>query len=149
MDCSLPRSSVHGIIQARILKWVVVSFARGSSRLRDWLQVSCIGRQILYRWATREAPIIRVLNHKTEPNNVVIGGFQVIIFSTLEQPWILPLCKLMFWRQPLTLFSKPDPFLFLRWPKTDTVPGIGVRENVVNHTAFNPSEDEKWPSILC
>ena len=34
MDCSLPGSSVHGILQARILKWVVISFHRGSSRPR-------------------------------------------------------------------------------------------------------------------
>ena len=31
MDCSLPGSSVHGILQARILEWVAVSFSRGSS----------------------------------------------------------------------------------------------------------------------
>ena len=32
MDCSPPGSSVHGISQARILGWVVISFSRGSSR---------------------------------------------------------------------------------------------------------------------
>ena len=31
MDCSLPGSSVHGILQARKLKWVVIPFFRGSS----------------------------------------------------------------------------------------------------------------------
>ena len=31
MDCSLPGSSVQGILQARILEWVTVSFSRGSS----------------------------------------------------------------------------------------------------------------------
>jgi len=31
IDCSLPGSSVHGILQARILKWVAISFSRGSS----------------------------------------------------------------------------------------------------------------------
>ena len=30
-DCSLPKSSVHGILQARILEWVAISFSRGSS----------------------------------------------------------------------------------------------------------------------
>ena len=35
MDCSLPGSSVHGILQARILEWVAISFSRGSSRPRD------------------------------------------------------------------------------------------------------------------
>ena len=37
-------SSVHGILQAIILKWVAISFFRGSSRLRDQTQVPCIGR---------------------------------------------------------------------------------------------------------
>ena len=36
MDCSLPGSSIHGILQARILEWVAISFSRGSSQPRDW-----------------------------------------------------------------------------------------------------------------
>ena len=51
MDCSLPGSSVHGILQARILEWVAMPSSRGSSRPRDRTQVShvsCTGRQILY-----------------------------------------------------------------------------------------------------
>ena len=47
-DCSLPGSSVHGILQARILEWVAVPSSRGSSQPRDWTCVSCIGRWILY-----------------------------------------------------------------------------------------------------
>ena len=47
--------SVHGISQARILEWVAISFSRGSSQPKDWTHVSCIGRQILYHWATKEA----------------------------------------------------------------------------------------------
>ena len=35
MDCGLPGSSVHGILQARILEWVAVPFSRGSSQSRD------------------------------------------------------------------------------------------------------------------
>ena len=42
MDCSPPGSSVHGILQARILEWVAISFSRGSSRPRDQTQVSYI-----------------------------------------------------------------------------------------------------------
>ena len=42
MDCSLPDSSVHGILQARILEWVqAISSSRGSFRPRDWTHVSC------------------------------------------------------------------------------------------------------------
>ena len=41
-DWSLPGSSVHEILQARILGWVAVPFSRGSSQFRDQAQVSCI-----------------------------------------------------------------------------------------------------------
>ena len=55
VDCSLPGSSIHGILQARILEWVAISFSRGSSRPRDWTNVShLVGRRFTL-WATREA----------------------------------------------------------------------------------------------
>ena len=56
MDYSPPFSSVHGIIQARILEWVAISFSRGSSWPRDRTCLSCkfllYCRQILYHQAT-------------------------------------------------------------------------------------------------
>ena len=55
MDCSLPGSSIHGIFQASALEWVAISFSRGSSRPRDWTQVSCIAGRHFTIWATREA----------------------------------------------------------------------------------------------
>jgi len=48
MNCSLPGSSVHGILYARILEWVAIPFSRECSWPRVWTQVSHIGRQILY-----------------------------------------------------------------------------------------------------
>ena len=42
MGCRLPGSSVHGILQTRILEWVAISFSRGSSQPRVGTQVSCI-----------------------------------------------------------------------------------------------------------
>ena len=54
VNCSPPGSSVHGISQARILEWVVISFYGRSSQPRDWTSVSCMGRWILYHWGTRE-----------------------------------------------------------------------------------------------
>ena len=42
MDCSLPGSSVHGILQARVLERVAISSSRGSSQPRDWTHISCI-----------------------------------------------------------------------------------------------------------
>ena len=51
MDCSPSGSSVHRILQARILKWVAMPSSRGSSWPRDWNSVSYvsfIGTQVLY-----------------------------------------------------------------------------------------------------
>ena len=57
MDCSLPGSSIHGILQARILEWIATSYSRGYSWFRGQIDISCyscIGRWILYHWATWE-----------------------------------------------------------------------------------------------
>ena len=52
LDSSPPGSSVHGILQARILEWVAMPSSRGSSQLGDrtcvCLIVSCTGRPVLY-----------------------------------------------------------------------------------------------------
>ena len=57
-DCSIPGSSVHGILQARILEWVAMLSPRGSSQPRDRTHisyVSCIGRWVLYHKCHLEA----------------------------------------------------------------------------------------------
>ena len=54
-DCSPPGFSVHGILQARILEWVIVPFSKGSSQPRDQTQVSHIAGRLFTIWATREA----------------------------------------------------------------------------------------------
>ena len=56
VDCSPPGFSVHGILWARILEWVAISFSRGSSLPRDRTQVSLIAGRRFNLWATREAP---------------------------------------------------------------------------------------------
>ena len=57
MDCSPTGFSVHGIFQERILKWVAISFSRGSSQSRDQTRVSCITGRFFTIWATKEASI--------------------------------------------------------------------------------------------
>ena len=56
MDCSSPGSSIYRISQAAILEWVAISFSRGSFWPKGRTLVSCIGRWVLYHWATRETP---------------------------------------------------------------------------------------------
>ena len=64
IDCNPPGSSVHGILQARILEWVAISYSRGSSRPRDRTQisyVSCIGSQVLYHYCYLASPFLSML----------------------------------------------------------------------------------------
>ena len=55
MDCSPPDSSVHGILQARILEWVAIFFSRGSSWPRDRTQISHTAGRLLTLWATKKS----------------------------------------------------------------------------------------------
>ena len=56
IDRSPPGSPIPGILQARTLEWVAISFSRGSSQPRDRTQVSRIPGRRFNLWATREAP---------------------------------------------------------------------------------------------
>ena len=67
MDCSLPGSSIHGILQARILEWVAMHSCRGSCQPRDHTRVSyilCIGRWVLSHWHHLGSPYTVVENSK-------------------------------------------------------------------------------------
>ena len=81
MDCNPPGSSVHGILQARILEWVAIPFSRGSSWPRDRTHVSyafCIGRWFFTIWATREAPIYMGTHIH------ILGGIVSLIFLKIS-----------------------------------------------------------------
>ena len=54
MDCSLQGSSVHRILQPRILEWVAIPFSRGSSWPRDQTGVFCTAGRFFTIWTTRE-----------------------------------------------------------------------------------------------
>ena len=79
MDCSPPDSSVHGILQVRILEWVAIPFSRRSSWTRDQILVSCVAGRFFMVWASREAFIILFWNLR----------FQVKVYKFLFYP-----CKL-------------------------------------------------------
>ena len=82
MDCSPPDSSVHGILQARILEWGAIPFSRGSSRPRNWSQISCMAGRFFAIWATRQAKFILKMS------NMAIQKHR----QNLES---LPLCPLL------------------------------------------------------
>ena len=67
VDCSPPGSSIHGILQARILELVAISFSKGSSWPRDRTQVSRIAGRRFNLWATRDqADLMDTCNTRTE-----------------------------------------------------------------------------------
>ena len=73
MDCSLPGSSVHGMLQARILEWVAMPSSRRSSQPRDQTRVSYvsgIGRQVLYYQRHLGRPNQLYFNYKKKKNHV-------------------------------------------------------------------------------
>ena len=61
MDYSPWGFFVHGVLQARILEWVAISFSRGSSQPRDrtWHLLHC--RWILYHWAAEKFPYLKII----------------------------------------------------------------------------------------
>ena len=99
MDYSLPGSSVHGIFQARKLQSVAISFFRGSSQPRAWIHISCIsciGRWILYHWATGEANMLmRILTFFRLCSILVFWPGIEPVTPALET-WILN--QWLFWR---------------------------------------------------
>ena len=69
MDCYLLGSSVHGIFQARILKYVAIFFSRGSYEPRDQTCISCIAlhcRLILYHCATTREILNKVIRVRAQ-----------------------------------------------------------------------------------
>ena len=88
MDCSPPGSSVHEILQARILEGVAMPSSRGSSWPRDltWVsRVSSISRRVLYHCATWEAPNLYV--HSSYPNSR-LSGEQILNHVWLSEPFL-------------------------------------------------------------
>ena len=60
MDYSPPGSSVHGILQARILEWVDIPFTKGSSHPRYQMWVSRVAGKFFTVRATREAKLTQI-----------------------------------------------------------------------------------------
>ena len=51
MDCNSPVSSVHGLLQVRILEWAAIPFSGESSQPKNWTQVSCSAGGYFTLWA--------------------------------------------------------------------------------------------------
>ena len=78
VDCSPPGSFVHGILQARTLEWVAISFFWGSSPSKDQIHVSyisCVSSQILDHWATCLVDFMKIHWRRDSLPTPVFSGF--------------------------------------------------------------------------
>ena len=84
VDCSPPGSSVHGILQARILEWVTMPSSNGSSQPRDRIQLSHIAGT-LYRLSHqgREEEYVVMCKHIKHVLLLLIRIFMWTIFKVL------------------------------------------------------------------
>ena len=125
MAYSLPDSSIHGILQARLLEWVAIPFSKGSLQPSNWTQVSWIAGGLFTVWAAREATTTKLLvngvKKKASEHFVCISTCYFFCFQrsvkscmvrhTLWNTWMyffLWLCE----------YYKPDPRNILSWLKT-------------------------------
>ena len=116
-NCSIVSNScnprVHGILQARILEWVVIPFPRGSSQPRDQTQVSHVAGRFFTSWATREAqqkawPSLNAMtnSHLNEISSKIYANSQGMNLCCLGYCW-LSLLTLSFFSQTPLQFSFP------------------------------------------
>ena len=100
MSYSLPSSSVHGLLQARILEWAAIPF-RGSSQPRNWTQVSCVAGKLFTVWVTMEALISQVKHFSTficMGRCKSLDSLKSFLSYALHLPWVSIPC-----------FSHPEP----------------------------------------
>ena len=86
MDCSPPVSSIHGILQARLLGWIAVFFSRGSSWPKDQIQVSRIAGRRFNLWATREAKVYLNTSYPL-PNSKELSQYTKAIVIEMRTPY--------------------------------------------------------------
>ena len=130
MDCSPPGSSVHSILQARILEWVVMPSSRGSSRPRDWTHVSfisCTGRRVLDPGSIGIFPNIKT------PSST---RFDVKYFESLLE--FVDLCT----------FHQPSPFskaVFIQWHVKEPVCSVITEKQEGGYA--EREEGKRWRSL--
>ena len=94
MDCSPPGSSVHGILQARILEWVSMPFSRRFSWPRDGTHVSCISRKIIYHLSQGSLQLLHSIGFSLT-SLVKLGGL-FSVWSSLKWECCSEFCLRLF-----------------------------------------------------
>ena len=154
MDCSLPGSSVHGVLQARILEWVAMPSSKGSSQPRNRTYVSSTAGRFFTHWATWETlqPHGLYGPWNSSGQNTGVGSLSLLqgIFPTQGSNPGLPHCRWILYQLnhkgcPRILEWVAYPFSRgSSWPRNQT--GVSciagrfftnwaIREAYIQHTA--------------
>ena len=123
IDYSPPGSSVHGILQARILEWVAIPCSRGSSQPRDGIQVSCIAVAFFFFLLSQPLGKQWAITNSSRKNEA--AG------PKRKQCPVVDMCggennvqcyKEQLWRAPKSQLAVEQPLTGECWnpPKTDT-----------------------------
>ena len=132
MDCGPPGSSVHGILQARILEWFAISSFRGSSQPSDRTWVSCIIGRFFTIWATREVHIVtnfKISIYNGRKLSIVATFFFFVVEKYLFPPF--------FWQW---LSSSPKNLILL-----DSNPEVAA---VASSLPFPHLGMATWPTLV-
>ena len=129
MDCGPPGSSVHGILQARILEWAAICFSRASSWLRDRIHVSCTAGSFF----TAEPPgkpqtplslSCFQLFHQSYSHTFVIVNYSLSHVQLFLAPWTVAHQAPWSMGFPKQEYWHGSPFPFpgdLSWPRIESM----------------------------
>ena len=119
VDCSPPGSSVHGILQARILEWAAISSSRGSFWPRNQIHVSCIsciGSQVLLPLYHLGSPTEQILKMEMASTLFWKGWMKMSWFPrTLIKSYLIGMSKLSHLFLPEIMSSLDLKNSFLPW----------------------------------
>ena len=157
MDCSLPGSSVHGTLQARILEWVASPFSRGSSWPRDWTQVSCFAESLPSEPPAKPCVCVCVfissrafLSILSHVSRIVKGYYGAVLYLSLPAAfrfsWFVPAFLL------LPLFQFPALFMNAHLAYTPVHSSVWEIHHVgSNHSVLSPNSqanERRYSRIL-
>ena len=170
MDYSPPGSSVHMILQARILEWVAMPFSRGSPQTQDWTHVSyvsCTGKSYLPLMLPGKPSIssVQSLSHVRVFVTPWIAARQASLFITISRSSlrltsiesVMPSRHLFLCRSLFLLPSIPpsikvfsnESTLHMRWPKywsfSSSISSSNEHPGLIS---FRIKEGKDWLDLL-